>query len=215
MSLASRGLAVSPDGSQIVFSSERSGRPNIWSVDADGTNFKQLTTGDSEYYPQFTPDGQWIVFQKNESEPTLWKISSEGGEAIQMISSRASRPAISPDGSLVAFHYLDPELEKSRWSIGIVPVEGGARLKRFDFPATVTQRSVRWSPDGRSIAFANTPDGSSDIWLQPLDGGRSRQLTGFKAANILAFDWSPDGHSLAVIRSVETSDVVLMNNTEP
>ncbi len=213
--LASRGLAVSPDGSQIVFSSERSGRSNIWRVDADGTNLKQLTTGDSEYYPQFTPDGQWVVFQMGEVESSLWKIPTDGGEAVQMISTRASRPAISPDGSLVAFHYLDAQLDKSRWEIGVVPAGGGARLKRFDFPPTVTQRFVRWSPDGSSIAFANTQNGGSDIWLQPLDGKRQRQLTGFKAANILAFDWSPDGHSLAVIRSVETSDVVLMNNTEP
>ena len=77
-------------------------------------------------------------------------------------------------------------------------------------------RFIRWSPDGSSIAFANTPNGGSDIWLQPIGGGRPHKLTDFKAANILAFDWSPDGHSLAVIRSVETSDVgLLMNNTEP
>jgi len=212
--LAGRGIAVSPDSSQIVFSSERSGRSNIWRVDADGTNLIQLTNGDGEFYPQYTPDGRWIVFQRDEVKPTLWKIPFDGGESIQISPTTALRPAISPDGSMVAFYYLDSELDRSRWSIGIVPAASGVRVKRFDFPPTVAQRFVRWTLDGRSIAFVNTLDGGSDIWLQPLDGSRPRQLTDFKASNIQAFDWSPGGRFLAVIRSVETSDVVLMNNTE-
>ena len=210
--LASRGLTISPDGRQIVFSSERSGRSNIWSVGTDGTNLTQLTNGDGEFYPQCTPDGQWVIFQRGGVEATLWKIPSTGGEAVQIISTRASRPAISPDGSTIAFPYLDPTQDKSRWSIGIIPVEGGARLKRFDFPPTVTQRFVRWMPDGKSIAFANTQDGGSDIWLQPVDGGGPFRLTDFKAANIVAFDRAPDGHTLAVIRATETRDVVLIDN---
>jgi Tol biopolymer transport system component len=80
------------------------------------------------------------------------------------------------------------------------------------FPPTVTQRVVRWSPDGQSIAFVNSPGGLSDIWLQPLDGSPPRPQTAFKAEQILAFDWSHDGRSLAVVRGVETSEVVLIRN---
>lgn len=83
-------------------------------------------------------------------------------------------------------------------------------MKRFDFPPTVVQRFVRWSPDRQSIAYANNPGGLSDIWLQPVDGSPPKQLTSFKAEQILAFDWSRDGRSLAFIRGVETSDIVLI-----
>lgn len=131
---------------------------------------------------------------------------------MQLIETRAMRLAVSPDGGMIAYHHLDPDADKSRWRIGVVSSAGGRRLKWFDFPPTVAQRYVRWSPDGQSIAFLNSPGGLSDIWLQPLDGRAPKQLTDFKAEHILAFDWSRDGRSLALVCGVETSDVVLIGN---
>ena len=54
---------------------------------------------------------------------------------MQLTKTRAFRPVVSPDGEMIAYHYLDPEVEKSRWRIGIVLSKGGPQLKRFDFPA--------------------------------------------------------------------------------
>jgi len=207
----SRGLAVTPDGRHIIFSSDRAGQFNLWRVDTDGGNLRQLTSGDGDFYPQCTPDGHWIVYQVNEViDPRLWRVPIEGGQPVQLTNTRAMKPAISPDGQIVAYVYLDTELIPSRWGIGIVSAEGGERLRRFDFPPTVTYRQVRWSPDGKSIAFINSPGGLSDIWIQPLDGGPPKQLTDFRAEQILAFDWSRDGRALALVRSSETSDVVLI-----
>jgi len=50
--------------------------------------------------------------------------------------------------------------------------------------------------------------------LQPLDGSPPKQLTAFKAERILAFNWSRDGRSLAFIRGIETSDVVLIEERQ-
>ncbi len=212
---ASGGLAVSPDGRYIFFASDRAGRFNIWRADADGGNLRQLTTGDDELYPNATPDGAWVVYQRDAREPRLWKVSVDGGEPIQVTETRAMNPAVSPDGEMIAYRYLDSDVEKSRWRIGVVSSEGSGPLKSFDFPPTVapSQRFFRWSPDGKTIAFPNSPAGLADIWLQPLDGSPARQLTEFKAEQIIAFDWSRDGSSLAIVRGVETSDVVLISNT--
>ncbi len=209
---ASRGLSVSPDGRYIFFASDRAGRFNIWRVDADGGNLKQLTTGDDEFYPHSTPDGAWVVYQRGVLEPRLWKVAVDGGEAVQLTQTRAVRPAVSPDGAFIAYHFLDPDKDKSRWRIGVVSSQGGQPIKLFDFPPTVVSRVVRWSPDSQSILYVNNPGGPSDIWVQPLDGGAPKQLTNFKAEQIIAFDWSPDGRTLAYIRGVETSDVVLIGN---
>lgn len=207
-----RGLAISPDGRYIFFASDRAGRSNIWRADADGSNLKQLTAGDGEFYPQVTPDNQWVVYQRGEREPTLWKVPTDGGESVQLTKTRAFRPALSPDGEMIAYYYLDPEVEKSRWRIGIVSSKGGPQVKRFDFPPTLTWRVIRWSPDRQSIAYANSTGGLNDIWLQPLDGSPPRRLTDFKAEQIITFDWSPDGRTLLFVRGVETSDVVLIGN---
>jgi serine/threonine protein kinase/Tol biopolymer transport system component len=202
------GLSVSPDGRYLFFSSDRAGNFNIWRADADGSNLKQLTSGEGEFFPQSTPDSQWIVYQRGEIEPTLWRVPAAGGEVEEVTRTRALHPAVSPDGQMIAYHYLDPYLDK--WGVGIVSFQGGARVTRFDFPPTVAWRCVRWSPDGKSIAYVNSSGGVSDIWLQPSSGGPAKQLTSFKAEEILAFNWSRDGRSLALVRGVRTSDVVLI-----
>lgn len=208
---ASRGLAVSPDGRHIFFSSDRAGRYNIWRADAEGRDLTQMTFGEIDRFPSCTPDGKWVVFQRREIEPRLWRVPAEGGESAQLTDTRAMRPDVSPDGAQIAFHYLDPEVEKSRWRIGIVSAEGGPRLRQFDFPPTVTERFVRWTPDRRSIAFVNNTDGLSDVWTQPLDGGEPKRLTDFRAEQIIAFNWSPDGRTLALVRGIKTRDVVLIS----
>ncbi|PYS67214.1 MAG: hypothetical protein DMF69_23720 [Acidobacteria bacterium] len=204
----SRGLTVSPDGRYIFFGSDRAGYSHIWRLDAEGSNLKQLTSGDGEFYPQSTPDGQWIVYQRDEVEPTLWKVPAAGGNVVQLAQTSGFRPAVSPDGRMVAYHYLDSDL--NRWGFGIVSFPEGSRVTRFDFPPTVVSRFVRWSPDSQSIAYVNNAGGVSDIWLQPISGGPAKQLTSFKAEEILAFDWSRDGRSLLFVRGVKTSDVVLI-----
>jgi Tol biopolymer transport system component len=204
-----QGLTVTPDDRHIIFSSGATGGFHLWRVDTDGGNLRQLTEGDGEFYPQSTPDGRWVVYQtESRIDPRVWKVPADGGQPVQLTTTRAAKPAVSPDGRMIAYSYLDIDLNPSRWGIGIISSDGGGRLKRFDFPQSATRRYVRWSPDGRSIAFVNNARGYSDIWLQPLEGTRPKPLTDFRAEQIAAFDWSRDGQALAFIRTIETSDAV-------
>jgi Tol biopolymer transport system component/DNA-binding winged helix-turn-helix (wHTH) protein len=207
------GLAVTADEKQLIFSAESDGKYNLWRIDIEGSNMTRLTNGDGELYPQCTPDGRWIVYQAGGNYPKLWKMPVSGGQAIPITETKGSRPSLSPDGKFVAYHYLTPIAEGSRWGIGISSVEDGKRVKRIDFPSTVVERLVKWTRDGKSIAYLNSPDGVPNIWLQPLDGGNPRALTTFSSDNIIAFNWNSDGSKLAVIRGVETSDVVLINRS--
>ncbi len=205
------GLAVTADEKQLIFSAERDGKYNLWRIDIEGSNLTRLTQGEGELYPQCTPDGRWIVYQAGGNYPKLWKMPVGGGEPTPITETKGSRPSLSPDGKFVAYHYLSPPAEGSRWGIGISSVEDGKRIKRIDFPSTVVERLVKWTRDGKFIAYLNSPDGVPNIWLQPLDGGEPRPLTNFPSDNIIAFNWTADGSKLAVIRGVETSDVLLLN----
>lgn len=207
------GLAVTADETQFIFAAEREGKYNLWRVDIDGQNLTRITKGDGEYYPQCTPDGAWIVYQSGGNYPTLRKMPIGGGEPTVITKTTASRPSLSPDGKFAAYHYLDNNSKPSRWGIGIVSLEDGKLVKRFDFPPTVVERLVKWTRDGEGIAFLNSPGGVPNIWLQPLDGSTPKPLTDFPSDNIIAFNWNADGNQLAVIRGVETSDVVLINRS--
>jgi Tol biopolymer transport system component/DNA-binding winged helix-turn-helix (wHTH) protein len=205
------GLAVTADEQQFIFAAERDGKYNLWRVGIDGSNLERITDGDGEFYPQCTPDGRWIVYQSGGNYPTLRKMPIGGGESTIITKTTASRPSISPDGKFVAYHYLDSSFEKSRWGIGIRSLEDGKLIKRFDFPPTVVERLVKWTRDGKAIAFLNSPGGVPNIWTQPLDGGAPKPLTDFPSDSIISFNWNADGSQLAVIRGVETSDVLLIN----
>jgi Tol biopolymer transport system component len=207
------GFAVTTDEKQFIFAAERDGKYNLWRIGIDGSNLTRVTNGDGEYYPQCTPEG-WIVYQSGGNYPTLWKMAIGGGTPVAITKTTASRPSISPDGRFVAYHYLDSSFERSRWGIGISRIDDGTRIKRFDFPPTVVERIVKWTRDGRSIAFLNSPGGVPNIWVQPLDGGAAKPVTEFASDNIISFNWNTDGSQLAVIRGVETSDIVLFTRPQ-
>jgi serine/threonine protein kinase len=73
---------------------------------------------------------------------------------------------------------------------------------------------VRFSPDGKSVAFVIEEAGVDNIWMQPVDGSKGRKLTNFNdSERIQDFRWSPDGKALAILRFNSVSDVILLRDT--
>jgi hypothetical protein len=78
-------------------------------------------------------------------------------------------------------------------------------------------RGVRgWNCISRRMAkpwfFRLLKSGADNLWLQPLDGSRGRQITNFKSDGISSFRFSPDGKTLGVMSSHGESDVVLLRD---
>jgi Tol biopolymer transport system component len=201
---------VTPDGRYVVFTSERSGKPNIWRMDLDGGNAKQLSHGNNDFSATVTPDSKWVVFNSDsDGRPTLWRVSIDGGNAVAFTDYASENPEISPDGKLIVCLYRGEA--NSPWQYAIIPYEGGAPLQVLNLP-TGTEEDVRWTPDGRAIAYLNTIDGVTNVWSYPLDGGPSRQLTDFKSDEIYLFKWTADGKQLVLARGTRTSDVLLIRD---
>jgi len=203
---------VSPDGRYVVYASDTTGAIHLWRVNIDGANPVPLTSGDGgENYPCFSPDGKWVIYTQLR-DWTLWRVSIDGGAPIQLTSAYSKAPSVSPDGKLIAYYYREKQQDLS-WKIAIVPFEGGAPVKFFDVPhADFQSWDIRWTRDGRALTYEAGSDGGSNIWRQPLDGGRPTPLTNFITDRILSFAWSPDGKKLACIRGNWLQDIVLISN---
>jgi Tol biopolymer transport system component len=82
----------------------------------------------------------------------------------------------------------------------------------MDVPGELYQSLLRWSPTDKSVEYILTKNGASNIWEQPLEGGKPRQLTNFSFGRIFEFSWSKDGKHLLLCRGEVTTDVVLLSH---
>jgi Tol biopolymer transport system component len=209
---------ISANGQQIVFGSHRSGGIQVWRMDPDGLNEKQLTY-EAGGVPGFSVsrDGRWVVYSPFIGG--IHKVSTDGGRPTELVAKGSFYyPQPSPDGKLVAYFFKDEQ--SLRPKIGIIKFDDGTLIKMIDLPLSALPgtsdslfyRGWHWSPDGSAIVYVNTLGGVSNLWNQPIDGGASRRITDFKSDRILTFAYSPDGRQLALARSSRTSDAVLMSS---
>jgi Tol biopolymer transport system component len=177
---------VSPDNRYVVFVSDRKeAKHTIWRMEIDGSNPVQLTNGNYDRNPAFSPDGRWIVYTSmGVSQPNLWRVSIDGGEPAKLNNNFSVAPQVSPDGKQIACYFWD-EKPDTQLVIALIPFEGGQPTKTFNLPA----QFVRWTLDGSALTYIDSRGGVSNLWSQPIDGGKPTQLTDFKADQIFAFEW--------------------------
>jgi Tol biopolymer transport system component len=148
-SSASMEPAVSLRGGFIAFTQEGSSlHANIWRMDMDGGNLKQLTEGNDNFRPAVSPDGRWVVFSSQQGKSVLMKVPSGGGPASQLTDYNSFFPSVSPDGKWIACWYFPPQNQPIR--LAIVPFAGGQPAKVFPMPVT-SGGDVHWTPDGHAV----------------------------------------------------------------
>ncbi len=206
--------AACADGRWIVFelilhgSSESD---NIWRMDSSGGNLRQITTGRQDHYSVCSPDSRWVYYIEQGDEGKLARVSIDGGATapISDLPISDSLFDLSPDGKLAAFGTLEHS-GGHREKLALVSTDSG-QTKLLDFES-LRFGLVRFSPDGKGVVYATRDNGVDNLWLQPLDGSKGRQITDFKAERIRDFHWSFDGKQLALVRGHTDSDVVLIRD---
>jgi len=224
---ASLGFAaVCENGRTIVIAMrghENDNSQRLWRMDADGSNLKRLTSGESDGVPICAPAGKWVYY--NDGFKSHWmRVALEGGTSEQ-IKPRGSEWEVFPitsvswdDRRFVAF-VTRVEASTNAYSqrLGVFNsdfVESPALSLDPNAQIKVGGGTILFAPDGQALAYTITGDNNADnIWLQPLDGKPGRQITQFKTDSILRFSWSADQKKLIVSRGHVESDVILLRDT--
>src|SRR5581483_8996775 len=122
------GLSWTPDG-RLVYGSHASGNTDIWVMDADGTNQKQLTyDARREVFPVVTDDGRYIVFvSKMSGSSYIWRMDADGRNHRQLTQGKVDdSPRLSPDGQWVVYSSYDASDRQTLWKVSI---DGGERVQ--------------------------------------------------------------------------------------
>lgn len=187
------GIVWTPDG-HVIYSSSSSGNLDIWSMNADGSNQKQLTTDpQTDSSPAVSPDGRFIVFISSRAGmPSLWRMDMDGSNQKQLTSGQEDYyPQISPDGQWIVFD----SWRSGKRSLWKMPVNGGE-------PTQLTSKYTYWpvvSPDSKFVGCGFTdeqPGSLPRIALLPIEGGEFTKTFDMPATASGPLHWSADGKAI-------------------
>jgi formylglycine-generating enzyme required for sulfatase activity len=151
----------------IVFTSDRSGKFKIWTMQASGKSVRQLTQGtNDDASPQFSPDGARILYTTViDGHRQVWMMKRDGTQAQSV--TNGEQAAWSPDASAIVFIRNDQTYVR----------ELAAGSERRLTPENWERCGVpAWSPDGKSIAVASRHLENIGIFLLSLDGKENHAL---------------------------------------
>jgi TolB protein len=233
------GFAWSPDAQRlylVAVGAERdTGRfvyyeSDLYSVSADGTHLRRLTSTRDVAGVAATPDGHGLVVARTEYgrdiftvSSRLWSMTTEGKNARPLLDSAKGRVDIpgswSPDGQVLGFTRcrIVPPDERGRTQntcgVYVVSADGSDVHRLAD-----RSSSPAFSPDGRHIAFVSDRDEyglhqtgedeedfANELYVMDADGSNPRRLTKSEQLDEASPSWSPDGRWIVFAREGPSS----------
>lgn len=203
--------AATPTGGgngQIAYASSSTGIPQIWLMDFDGGNKKQLTDlPDGACQPAWSPDGSQMVFvspcrkrpitvtEMERSALFLLDVNNENNIPfpVNFVPGGDFEPDWSPDGRTIAFTSFR---ENNRHQIYLYDLET-KKVTNLSAPTNYDRRPA-WSPDGKLIAYETTRLGPWQIWLMdPTGVEKAHEFTMIQNGLGRYATWSPDGNMIS------------------
>ena len=218
-------VSACPDGKALLlqFGGAAGGATSdIWRASADGTNLKQISKGLRDVGPECSSDSKWAYFIERTSY-SVERVPVSGGASEKIPGTpipnaivATAHFSLSPDGKRLAFT-VDTGTTGPVIKIAVIPLDAGPKpqIQFLDPNPGISVVGARFTPDGKAIVYPVTEKGVDNLWLQPLDGTKLRELTNFKSDSIAGFRWSSDGKTLAVLQRRDEGDVVLLRDTRP
>ena len=206
------GSSWSPDGKQIVFVSNISGRNNLWIVPSGGGWPTQLTVSDQrQSSPTWSPDGKWIAYMSDYDGDEQWDIffvSPKTGQVVNITKTREiaeEHPTWSPDGRYLA--YMVKPKTSSVFEIDVFDtLMRDTKHLTSNTPKDKMNVSPIWSKDGKYIVYTQhqAKGTDSNVFIAEVAAGKSTLLTPHEGEKLYnANDLSSDGRSVLITSNAE------------
>ncbi len=189
----------SPDGRKIAFVTDKDGSDDIWVIDADGRNPKQVTRSDRVQWlsPEWTPDGRYIVVSRNSAlfstTYALYLYHRDGGTGVRMTAAAPAAPSGQgggPGATPPQRNYVGPAFGKDNRYVYVSSRMGGAAgynqtgfdwtIVSYDRETGETTQRARMgggafkpvlSPDGKWLVYATRADSVTSLRLRDMESG--------------------------------------------
>ena len=179
---------------KIVFTSYRDGgSPEIYTMEADGSNVQRLTNNPGfDLSPKWSPDGSRIAFVSiRDNNVGIYVMNADGSNQTRLTNNPGGdeSPEWSPDGTRIVF---TSNRGGDNRDIYVINADGSNQTRLTNSPGI--DGSPRWSPDGTRIVFHRISSSvPGDIYVMNADGSNQRQLinSGYSPR------WSPDSSRIA------------------
>ncbi|MBN2085637.1 MAG: serine/threonine-protein kinase [Anaerolineales bacterium] len=191
----------------IAFASNRSGIPQIYVMDLDGQNLRQLTDEpEGACQPDWSPDGEELIFTSpckmlNDSyvKTSIFRINADGSgrTSLTKVPGGDSDPAWSPDGKRI----LVTSLQDGRQHIYVMDSNGDNRVL-ISSTAGAVDYQARWAPDGQRIIYVTKAGNLPIIFTGAIDPNNlKRQEFSAVSYTTMSPDWSINNYIIYVLGS--------------
>ena len=190
------------------------GHSVLMRMNLDGSSATTLASADEILSPACSPDNRYVYYLNLAHPDKVSRISVEGGAPVDVAYLLGDTPmgnlTVSLDGKFLAYPYQ--QYSPPQVALAIIPATGGAPVRTFTLPGFIGR--LRYSPDGKALEYLMTRNSATNLWRQPVDGSKARQLTDFNSGQIFDFSWSVDRSHLLLTRGQSTRDVVVIANLD-
>lgn len=195
---------------QIAYASNRSRHWEIWLMDWDGANQRQITTHKTiSILPSWAPDNERMVYTSFlGGTSNMWIVNRRGGGRIRLntglgLNTSATFSPVSNDIAFVGSVNGNPDIYLIR--------DDGSNLRRLT-TSTSIESTPEWSPNGRQISFTSGRSGTPQIYVMDAEGTNVRRISYDGDWNDDA-TWSPDGEHIAYTSRVAGRFQIRVHNT--
>lgn len=188
--------AASLAGTKIFFTSDRTGHKEIWSMDYDGTNQRQLTNYKTiSGYPAVSPDGKLFAFTTYaQGNPKIMVYSTETGKRLNfynIVSSLVETPDFTPDGQHILF-----SASIDGWAQICIADLNGGNMRRISHVRAIEVSPKPNPKTGTDLIFISGRSGRQQLWRMNIDGGDLEMLTTGEG-DVSNPSWNPNGQTIA------------------